>query len=103
MIRACKIFFLFVFCFSANSITYSQTQKADSLKKLLPEQKTDTAKCLLLNDIVRAYLAVSDFENALDYTQQQLELSEKLNFKRGEMNANNNIGLIYFYRGNFPK
>lgn len=81
----------------------AQEQLADSLIKLLPAQKADTNKCLLLTDIARAYIAASDFENAMDYSQQQLELSEKLNFKRGELTANNNIGLSYFYRSNFPK
>jgi tetratricopeptide (TPR) repeat protein len=92
--------FLFIF---TGFGSFSQKEIADSLIKLLPKQKADTAKCLLLTDISRAYLAVSDFENALDYSQQQLELSEKLGFKRGEMTANNNIGLVHFYRSNYPK
>jgi tetratricopeptide (TPR) repeat protein len=85
------------------SFLFSQAQVADSLIKLLPQQKEDTTKCLMLNDIARSYIAISDFEKAQDYSKEQLTLAEKIGYKRSIISANNNIGLVHFYRGDFAK
>ncbi|WP_166666214.1 hybrid sensor histidine kinase/response regulator transcription factor [Myroides indicus] len=43
------------------------------------------------------------FELATNYVQNSKELSEKLDFKKGEANAYNILGIIYAYKSNYPE
>lgn len=101
------LFFRF-FCFSANPYT-------DSLLINLKTAKEVTNKVDILNDLSWELLKIGDFDEAMQYANDALILvhtnpdnkNDKIEngdiLKRGESKAYNNIGIIFWYRGNYPK
>jgi serine phosphatase RsbU (regulator of sigma subunit) len=71
-------------------------KRVDSLLVRLSQVKADTEKVHLLNSISFAFRN-NDFEMALKFGNQALDLSRKSGFPQGEAKALNNIGLAYFY------
>jgi len=92
-----KLVFLFCFIFS---ICFSQNHTIDSLEKRLLTQQPDTNKINTLQELCKRHL-FSDSKKALIYGNQALNLSEKLDFKRGIAKALHNIGIVYYNTGNF--
>lgn len=69
------------------------TPHIDSLLRVLPIMEEDTAKANVFVDLARAYLyELHNMEKVNEYAHQGLELSQKLNFKKG-------IGLCYLNKG----
>lgn len=74
----------FVFLLVFLSIDFgAQSQDIDSLIKVLPKQKEDTNKVLLLKSIVRSY-TYGDITQQPKYIAQMLALSKKLHYNYGE-------------------
>jgi signal transduction histidine kinase len=80
----------------------SQTLTIDSLKKVLLTEKEDMNKVNTLNEISDELKYNSDFENAMHYANQALQIAEKINFRKGKASAYRRIGSIYFFQNNFP-
>lgn len=74
----------------------------DSLKKLLPFTKVDTARVNLLNDIAWE-LKVSDPDTAKALLDQAIALSKKSGFRKGEAQAYNFKGVIADINSNYPE
>lgn len=62
---------------------YAQNKTIDSLKQALSVAKEDTNKVWILDKLTQNY-AWSFADTAVMYAQQELQLSQQLNFKRGE-------------------
>jgi serine phosphatase RsbU (regulator of sigma subunit) len=76
--------------------SFAQTPKIDSLLKVLKTQKEDTAKANTLFEITRAYLfELNDNQKVGEYGEKELELSLKLNFKKGIAYGYLNRGIFY--------
>jgi hypothetical protein len=80
------LFLPFVLCVtaqkrSAHSAELSLTDFStlDSLEQVLPQQKEDTSKVLLLGNLAYSY-AFLEADKGLYYGQQGLQLAEKLNY-----------------------
>ncbi len=102
----CYLFFISIFLFFSGSKLFAQKQgqeKIDSLLIVLKKAKEDTAKVNLLNDLAFGYYTTSDFESYLKQSQIALQLSEKLNFKKGIATSYRNIGLYYYVSGNYSE
>ncbi|MEP6583766.1 MAG: tetratricopeptide repeat protein [Ginsengibacter sp.] len=89
-----KIFFKVYFIF-LSSICYAQNNTADSLKLLISKGGNDTSKVNNLLQLSKAYISSSPQE-AVKYSNQARELSEKLNYLRGKAFALKNIGMVYY-------
>lgn len=74
----------------------------DSLKRALHEQKNDTNKVKLLNTLSFSYTAGSYADTALAYSQQALDLSEKLNYEPGIFWSVITLGEALAILGNYP-
>jgi tetratricopeptide (TPR) repeat protein len=61
----------------------------------------DSTKANILNSICEEYWMNSP-EKGMAYSKQLLELSEQIGFKKGVANAYNSMGVIYFYKANYP-
>ncbi|HLY71108.1 MAG TPA: ATP-binding protein [Puia sp.] len=96
-----KIIFLFlaVILWRHNN---AQTNKIDSLKKLLTGEKTDTARVILLSQMSYEY-ENSKPDSSLLLAEQGLRLAKKNNFTQGEISCLNMIGLCFMTIGNYPK
>lgn len=74
---------LFLISFSSFTTYGQHLGKIDSLKKVLKEQKNDTNKVKSLYNLSFSYVAGSYPDTALVYSQQALDLAEKLNYEPG--------------------
>ncbi|MDP1800968.1 MAG: PAS domain-containing protein, partial [Bacteroidota bacterium] len=84
------IYFL-LFLFSGLDI-YAQQAKIDSLNTILRTNAHDTAKVLTLHQL---YLAT----DSIDFSLKALELSKKINYKRGIAISLLSIGRHYYFEG----
>lgn len=81
---------------------YSQLQTADSLESLIKTIPADTTKVWLLNRLVTA-LRETDNNRAFVHAQKARELADVLNYQRGQGLALENLGWIYYRRGDYSK
>src|ERR1035437_8583282 len=95
-------FLLSLFFLLHSTTCFSQsTNKIDSLESEL-KKSVDTSKVNVLNALAQEYLKKSP-ETALDYSNQALTLSKKIDFKKGAGNAYAKMGAVYSVKGNFGK
>ncbi|MGD0712130.1 MAG: adenylate/guanylate cyclase domain-containing protein [Bacteroidales bacterium] len=93
-----KRLFILLFFILFLSFSYSQTNKIDSLLKVLVNEKEDTSRVNILNDLYRQY-QFSDWDTAFAYAEKALALAESSGFQRGIGSSLNNIGFYYFNNG----
>ncbi len=84
-----KTTIIIIYIFLACNINASNTTKIDSLFAKLNNEKIDTSKIIILNEISQEYLK-SDFNNALEYANKALSLAKKTKH-------NKSIALSYTY------
>ncbi|MGZ4098351.1 MAG: tetratricopeptide repeat protein [Bacteroidia bacterium] len=92
--------FLVFFSFSINA---AFSQKNDSILSAINLQKDDTSKVNALNAHARELILTADFISAIPIANKALELSEKLNFKKGKSISSTMLGVSYFGLGNYPE
>jgi signal transduction histidine kinase len=98
-----KIYFLF---FLIPIFSFSQKKEGqaliDSLLVELPKMKEDTLKVNLLNDLSTASILVNA-QKGLKFAIQALQLSKKINWKKGEASANLGISENQFKLVNYEE
>jgi len=94
-----KLLSFFLFLLLMN-ISLAQQSRIDSLQVLLSHSKDDTSKVNVLNKLSFNVLG-NNSEQALKYGLMALTLSEKIKFDQGKEDALNEIGLSYYYKGEF--
>ncbi|HZG01250.1 MAG TPA: tetratricopeptide repeat protein, partial [Chitinophagales bacterium] len=77
-------------------------ERIDSLLSLLPNGKEDTIKAIWLSEISTEYNII-DPNKGLQFGTEALELSQRLNWTRGEMMSHLSIGLNYNQKNDYPK
>ena len=73
----------------------------DTLLLELPKATDDTNKVNLLNDLSMAYSQIL-FDTAIKYGKEGLTLAEKLKWKPGIAQSNQNIGMGYLAKSDYP-
>src|SRR4051812_41141544 len=96
-----KLFIALVLFNSICCCTYAQNTTADSLTSLLATTKEDTTRAILMAKISRAYL-FSKPDTALSIARKGMELSRKINFKKGQAVCLRSIGAVFSQTGNYP-
>jgi len=91
----CFIFLLFSYA------AYTQISGIDSVKKVLQTQKEDTNKLYTLFFLVDHYIE-SHADTGVTYSQQALDLAEKLNLKEAILPAEGSLSLCLVIAGNYP-
>jgi len=92
---------LFVIILYAND-SFCQTREIDGLKNLLSNTKNDTIKINTLNQLAElSVYSLGDDTSAMNYANEALDLSEKLNFKRGMRDAYNKMGYAAQIQDNY--
>jgi tetratricopeptide (TPR) repeat protein len=81
----------------------AQTSKIDSMVKALDGLKEDTNKVNALNTITKEYNYLGSPTIAINYGNVALQLSEKLNYKKGASLANSLLGTSYTNLSQYPK
>ncbi|MFK8104153.1 MAG: adenylate/guanylate cyclase domain-containing protein [Saprospiraceae bacterium] len=82
------------------SLAAQNTQLIDSLRSQLSNAVKDTSEVIILNDLAWE-LKVAAPEEALKLLQNAVQLSNQLNYPKGEAQAYNNQGVVEAIRGNF--
>jgi len=98
-----KRIYLIVFTLAIllKSIVFSQ-EKVDSLIALINNTPNDTTKVSLLFSISEEIQFINpDSAVNITYLKNALELSQIINFKKGEAEANKRLGIFYSMRGIF--
>ncbi len=83
---------------------YPQQSKIDSLQALLKTTKEDTNKVKVLNSLcIELAGNNSNSKEAFPYAEYALILAERLEYKKGIANSCSNIGMMYYYKGDYDK
>ena len=94
------ILFLLTGLFLTNS--NAQTNRKDSLRMALQNEKTDTSRVLLLADLCFEYIG-SKPDTVMLLALEGLSLSRRIGYIKGEAVSLNRIGNAYGALGNYPK
>jgi adenylate cyclase len=94
-----RITFLVVF-FLISQLCEGQAIRVDSLKKVLETEVGDTNKVNTLIEICQLEYRQNPVDVVV-YGHEALELSSKLDFKKGKALANKFIGLGYYFQGDY--
>ena len=87
---------------SANQ-TLAQNTTIDSLINIVQKGKQDTTTVAALNALSSELLQTEELDKAKAYADQAIALAEQLDFKKGKAYAQKNVGLTYYYEGNYLK
>lgn len=91
--------FVFVIC---SDLLFAQYTESDSLAHMVKLRPSDTVKVSLLNRLVTS-LREKDNNRALPFAHEASELAALLNDRRGLSRALENLGWIYYRKGNYSK
>lgn len=94
-----KLIYLFTL-FSLCQHSPGQGRIVDSLKNELQQSKEDTSKIKTLNELSWKLVTKND-SSALEYADAALQLSKKLDYKKGTIRAYNNIGVFKMNMGDY--
>jgi len=96
------IFLLLLFFLSI--FIYGQENKIDSLTNLIKKHHgQDSIKVSLLIDLSHCYLYEANSENLVNYSNEAIELSEKIGYKYGKARAFQLLGIYYSLKSNYEK
>src|SRR6185295_5617918 len=97
-----NIFLLILIILVGVEASFAQYSKIDSLKKVLVNVKDDTSRLNTLNRICNGYTFMCDYAQALDYGNIELDLAQKIGWRKGIAQSYINIGAIYQDQGDYP-
>ncbi len=95
-------FALLFLCFLQIEFAEAQTNAIDSLKHLLQNEKQDTSRVLLLNQLSKLYVQNTP-DTALILGQQGFTLAKKIGFTKGVAASLNRMANAFSITGNYPK
>ncbi len=99
MIKPTLLFLFFVCCWQ---ISFGQNAEIDSLERLLVLAKQDTSRVLILNKLAYRYRR-SDGKRSLELSNEALQLSQELNYRKGQSAALYMRGYAYYPMGEYEK
>jgi tetratricopeptide (TPR) repeat protein/two-component sensor histidine kinase len=99
-----KTFLLFILITVIHATGIAQQDKiADSLLNVLKTQKEDTNKVNTLNRLSNRFSQRKEYELSNKYSKDAISLAEKLNFKRGILNAYSSLGTNNYNLHNYKE
>ena len=99
-----KVSFAAVFLFLLACLSgFSQNIKIDSLKSIVETGVKDTTMVNTLIVLSDAVLQNDDLTGFLNYSEQANELATLINFNKGKAYALKNIGISYYFSGEYLK
>src|SRR4249920_3887500 len=97
-----KLIVLLMLLYCCSSTVFAQDKKTDSLRRLLSTTKEDTSRVLLLEEIATTFI-YSIPDTALFIAQEGLQLSHKIDFKKGQLLCLRVTGVVFQNTGNYPR
>mgnify|MGYP002359220569 CR=1 FL=1 len=96
------LFFILLLLLSQQSL-FSQDRETDSLKRVINTTTSDTVKVNTHIIICRSLWGAGKLDSAMVHALAAKKMSEKVNFKKGQGDAYNNIGIVNMYKGDYYK
>jgi signal transduction histidine kinase len=93
------LYIAFILCFTHG---YGQQQIIDSLKQVISNQPADSVRIKAYSDLCWYYRTIS-LDSAFVYGNRALDLSVKTRNVKGEAQALNDIGILYYSKSEFEK
>ena len=97
-----KKLILILFLLGTVSRLSAQNHEIDSLLQLLKNEKNDTSYINILQKLATFYRWDSKLDSAILMAQKGMELSQSINYKKGQYNLMLEIGRISWVLGDFP-
>jgi tetratricopeptide (TPR) repeat protein len=94
--------YVFAVFFLITGGLFAQTRVADSLKHLLSQEMEDSTRVLLLAKTSFEYSNIQA-DTAIRYAEEGLKLAQRLEYKKGEVEATGTYARCLSTLGNFPK
>lgn len=79
----------------------AQSNKIDSLKRIVKIGVKDTSKVITLNELSKELLNTEDIKQSLVYARKAYELANQLNYQKGIAYSLKNIGLNQYNQGDY--
>ena len=95
------LFVVIVFSLYSSVITAQDLSRVDSLKALLKTVKEDTGKVNILNVLGERFRYGKENETEIRYVNEAILLAQKINDKKGLVNAYKSLGWYNKSRGNY--
>jgi class 3 adenylate cyclase len=83
-------------------LSFGQATQMDSLKQLVSQQQDDSLKVNTLLELSQNYFSI-DQDSAILKANEAIRLARKIDFKKGEGYGYKNIGLAYYYMGDYDQ
>ncbi len=99
--RIIRLVFPILFFLSIARLSYSQQHQVDSLANVLKTAKEDSNKVKTLNELSREIILAGNYLKADSLSRLAIQISEKINYGKGEAIAYLNIGKIGRNKGNY--
>ncbi|HET7117160.1 MAG TPA: ATP-binding protein [Hanamia sp.] len=97
-----KLITFILVIFSVTNL-HAQRISTDSLKLLLSKEKTDTGRVNLFTAIGGRFgFGMMKNDSSMWYLEQAQNLSKRIHYTKGELNANFNMAKYLFFSGNYP-
>ena len=96
------ILLLLLCCCYEKSLAQNKKQ-VDSLLSVLKNAKEDTNKVNTLNLLSSQLWRTTNSPQGMKYAEEAIILAKRLHFKRGMATSNGNIGLYYYFNGNYSE
>ncbi len=100
-IRASWVVMSIILLTSAIIPAWAQTTEIDSLKKVVERAPGDSTLVNNLNALSVAILQNEDISESIRIAGQAIELSEQLGYLKGQAYAEKNMGMAYYYQGDY--
>ncbi|MBL7774016.1 MAG: tetratricopeptide repeat protein [Chitinophagaceae bacterium] len=98
-----RIIFLLCWSLVLPNLGWTQDINIDSLLRELSKTKDDTNKVKNLSAMCIQLINTSEFNKAKRIADEGLKLSKKIDFRKGEGQYDNFIGIIFYRQGNYPE
>jgi serine phosphatase RsbU (regulator of sigma subunit)/Tfp pilus assembly protein PilF len=92
----------FLVLISGAQVSWTQEINTDSLTALLETKQHDTARVNTLNELAYAYNR-TDSEKTIRLSSEARDLADSINYQAGMAEAYKNIGIGYFFQGNYTE
>lgn len=79
----------------------SQNSRIDSLKEILEKETKDSTMVNTLIEMGNTVLQKDDLKGFLKYSEDAFDLAAQINYKKGQAYALKNIGISYYYKGDY--
>jgi serine phosphatase RsbU (regulator of sigma subunit) len=103
MLNTLKLILFSALLFFYSFFSFSQQSKIDSLTARLNQELHDTDRVKTLNKLSWYLINNGDYDKAMEHANNALSLSEKINFKRGQIISYLQMGRIYRIENNYPE